>query len=64
MEGLIFGILRYSLNYSGTRFLYTEIKITQFPGGLRLNPRQSLNPSGRHPLPMFLINGIVQSKSN
>ena len=44
MEGLIFGILRYSLNYSGTRFLYTEIKITQFPGGLRLTPRQSLNP--------------------
>ena len=44
MEGLIFGILRHSLNYSGTRFLYTEIKITQFPGELRLNPRQSLNP--------------------
>ena len=40
LEGLIFGIL----NYSGTRFLYTEIKTTQFPGGLRLNPRQSLNP--------------------
>ena len=29
--------MQYSLNYSGTRFLSTEIKITQFPGGFRLN---------------------------
>jgi len=30
-------IMQYSLNYSGARFLSTEIKITQFPGGFRLN---------------------------
>ena len=30
--------MRYCLNYSGTRFLSTEmIKITQFPNGFRLN---------------------------
>ena len=30
--------MQYSLNYSGTRFLSTEnLKITQFPGGFRLN---------------------------
>ena len=28
--------MQYSLNYSGTRFLSTENKITQFPGGFRL----------------------------
>ena len=26
----------YSLNYSGTRFLSIELKISQFPGGFRL----------------------------
>ena len=32
--------MRYCLNYSGTRFLSTEmIKITQFPNGFRLNSR-------------------------
>ena len=33
--------MQYSLNYSGTRFLSTEIKITQFPGGFRLNSLNS-----------------------
>ena len=28
--------MQYALNYSGTRFLFIEIKITQFPGGFRL----------------------------
>ena len=28
--------MQYALNYSGTRFLSTEIKITHFPDGLRL----------------------------
>ena len=29
--------MQYVLNYSGARFLSTENKITQFPGGFRLN---------------------------
>ena len=29
--------MQYSINYSGTKFLSTEIKITQFLGGFRLN---------------------------
>ena len=28
--------MQYALNHSGTRFLSTKNKITQFPGGLRL----------------------------
>ena len=28
--------MQYALNYSGTSFLSTETKITQFPSGFRL----------------------------
>ena len=37
--------MRYCLNYSGTRFLSTEmIKITQFPNGFRLNSHGARAP--------------------
>ena len=29
--------MQYALNYSGTRFLYTHFKITQFTGEFRFN---------------------------
>ena len=33
--------MQYALNYSGTRFLSTEIKITECPGGFRLKTHSS-----------------------
>ena len=50
LEGLIDGGA-YFLNFTVffklfwyKVFVHTEIKITQYPGGSSLNPRQSLNP--------------------
>ena len=43
--------MRYALNYSGTRFLSTEITITQFLNGFRLNLK-SYYLTLHHPLPI------------
>ena len=37
--------MQYSVSYSGTKCLSTEIKITQFPGGFRLNLRLIVMPT-------------------
>ena len=58
--------MQYALNYSGTRFLSTNIKITQFPGGFRLNSLKdtgrSRNEQGKQFLPLSVEELVYSEK--